>query len=436
MGAIVSILGSVVCLFVGIASAATIHVPADYSTIYEALDAAASGDIVEVAPGTYDQFDTRPVWFGDNVSSIGFLKSGVTLRSSGGSDGTILRMDAARARPVILFGGGGEFQAQGFTLTGSLADLIAIAVESSDKEQGSLLLQDCVIRDYGLGATLTHEYAIDAYNASLHIQDCRFSNLDSPAAIAVFLYGGHHVVEDCFFESCTEGALEMVDLNDPDHESLTVRGCSFANNGGPFLGRGGVSAQLIYSVSIGNSWFFQNYRSILYGCPSGASALSTLIVRNSTFAEGTAPASEAAICAFANAVELSGSTFYGGASGMTALAYGGILPGSSLQLERNVFSYSMGAPAVWVGSVVVQSSCNVFWENAGGHTLGFSLGPTDLVSDPQFCDPSAQDFTVNAASPCLPWNNNGCGQIGAWGLGCGPVSVEPSSWGQIKALYR
>jgi hypothetical protein len=36
----------------------------------------------------------------------------------------------------------------------------------------------------------------------------------------------------------------------------------------------------------------------------------------------------------------------------------------------------------------------------------------------------------------LPGNNT-CGiQIGAFGTGCGPVSVEPSSWGGIKALYR
>jgi hypothetical protein len=108
-------------------------------------------------------------------------------------------------------------------------------------------------------------------------------------------------------------------------------------------------------------------------------------------------------------------------------------------LERNIFSYTTGGPAVEIafnsgGSVI--SGCNVFWQNQGGHTYGFSMGPTDLVADPQYCNASAQDFTVNAASPCLPWNNNGCGQIGAWGLGCGSVSVEPSSWGQIKALYR
>src|SRR5688572_7324569 len=75
--------------FAAQAFSATIHVPADYPTIYQALDAAVSGDIVEVAPGTYDQYDTRPEWHSSElVSSLGFLKYGVVLRSSGGPDVT------------------------------------------------------------------------------------------------------------------------------------------------------------------------------------------------------------------------------------------------------------------------------------------------------------------------------------------------------------
>src|SRR6187431_985162 len=100
------------------ACAATIHVPADYSTIYAALDAAASGDVVEVAPGTYDQFDTRPAWDGDNVSAIGFLKSGVVLRSFAGSANTTLRLDQTIGAPAVLFGTGQNCEVEGFTFTG------------------------------------------------------------------------------------------------------------------------------------------------------------------------------------------------------------------------------------------------------------------------------------------------------------------------------
>jgi hypothetical protein len=58
------------------------------------------------------------------------------------------------------------------------------------------------------------------------------------------------------------------------------------------------------------------------------------------------------------------------------------------------------------------------------------------VVNPYFCDPANDDFTVAENSVCVP-SNNSCGmQIGAYGVGCGIVSVEPSSWGAIKGLYR
>ena len=40
---------------IGIASAATIYVPDDYSTIHEAVDAASAGDTIIVRDGTYDK---------------------------------------------------------------------------------------------------------------------------------------------------------------------------------------------------------------------------------------------------------------------------------------------------------------------------------------------------------------------------------------------
>jgi hypothetical protein len=209
----------------------TIHVPGDYSTIYAALDAASSGDIVEVAPGTYDQFDTRPLWAGDNVSSVGFLKDGVFLKSSGGAAVTTLRMDTSTARPAVLFGGKGEMHVEGFTLTGSLAELTAISIQPPNNETGSLNLTDCVIRDFGMGVPSTHESAMNAYMADVHIQDCSVENIDSPAAVALFCYGGHAiVVEDSSVKNCSGGGLYFEPWSGLD-ESLVVRRSYFENNG-------------------------------------------------------------------------------------------------------------------------------------------------------------------------------------------------------------
>ena len=45
-------------------------------------------------------------------------------------------------------------------------------------------------------------------------------------------------------------------------------------------------------------------------------------------------------------------------------------------------------------------------------------------------------FSLAADSPCLPQNNDWGVQMGAFGQGCGPVAIEPESWGRIKARYR
>ena len=51
---------------------ATIHVPAQYSTIQQGIDAATLGDTVLVAPGTY-------------VENIDFIGKGITVGSEGPS---------------------------------------------------------------------------------------------------------------------------------------------------------------------------------------------------------------------------------------------------------------------------------------------------------------------------------------------------------------
>ncbi|MFB3138923.1 MAG: hypothetical protein ACE10B_06860, partial [Phycisphaerales bacterium] len=69
---------AVVCVTIsGTAVADILHVPGDYRTIQEAIDAAMDGDEVEVHPGTY--FET-----------IDFLGKAITVRSSDGPQVTII----------------------------------------------------------------------------------------------------------------------------------------------------------------------------------------------------------------------------------------------------------------------------------------------------------------------------------------------------------
>jgi hypothetical protein len=75
---------------------------------------------------------------------------------------------------------------------------------------------------------------------------------------------------------------------------------------------------------------------------------------------------------------------------------------------------------------------------AGGATI---VAPGDSVyanisEDPLFCDELSGDYTLQDCSPCVGAAHDG-GDMGAYGIGCECfVAVQRSSWGAIKSLYR
>ncbi|MFC1888797.1 choice-of-anchor Q domain-containing protein [Thermodesulfobacteriota bacterium] len=79
---------SMILLAPWIASAATIHVPVDQSTIQAGIDAAVNGDLVLVAPGTY-------------VENIDFIGKAITVQSEGSVEGTII--DGGQIGSVLTF---------------------------------------------------------------------------------------------------------------------------------------------------------------------------------------------------------------------------------------------------------------------------------------------------------------------------------------------
>jgi len=106
-------------------------------------------------------------------------------------------------------------------------------------------------------------------------------------------------------------------------------------------------------------------------------------------------------------------------------------------LRNNVFANSTGAPAVSLtGSGYIDEGCNLFWNNLASDAVGFTPDSTDVFADPEFCNPAGGEFTVSSTSPCAPGNSPYCDQIGALGVGCGMVSIEPMSWGKLKARFR
>ena len=88
------------------------------------------------------------------------------------------------------------------------------------------------------------------------------------------------------------------------------------------------------------------------------------------------------------------------------------------------------------------AACNDVW----GNTQNWMGAPDqegingNFSVDPLFCDPDADDYTLANTSACLPGHHpdgNDCGTVGAFGEGCsGPVPVIDASWGGVKSRFR
>jgi serine protease len=102
--------GLVACLFLALTPAKLpaptgpeIHVPGDYPTIHEALDAARDGDKILVDPGVYGEY-------------VRFSGKNVVLASSGGADVTTIQVNGGTAVDI-----GPRGAMVGFTITGGSA---------------------------------------------------------------------------------------------------------------------------------------------------------------------------------------------------------------------------------------------------------------------------------------------------------------------------
>lgn len=161
--------------------------------------------------------------------------------------------------------------------------------------------------------------------------------------------------------------------------------------------------------------------------------------------------------------EIDQSTFFGNVSayggGLTCDGFGRVTLGECTFLENTgpavqctstrqpklanvLVAFTLGGVGFACPNTTPLILCCDFYGNEGGDWVGSLagfLGQNGNVSvDPMLCggtDP-ARMFMLQEGSPCSADGNPECGQIGAWGVGCGATAIESSSWGSIKARYR
>lgn len=199
-----------------VCQAATIHVPADYHQIQGAINAALTGDVIIVSPGTY--------------APIQFLGKSVTVRSTNPADWNVVAS-------TVIDGHGATVSGADFSnseSSGAILDGLKIINCAGTTNNGiwgggifckysTPIVRHCLITKN----SATSGGGVYGYMAAPTLQDDRIINNAAGAGAGAMIQGGSATITDCFF-SANHGA-DCVGLYFLGSDG-TVSRCEFVGN--------------------------------------------------------------------------------------------------------------------------------------------------------------------------------------------------------------
>jgi subtilase family serine protease len=355
----------------------------DYPTIQAAVDAAYGGDVIKLADGTYTGAGNRDIDPGGKA---------LTVKSqSGVPDLCVLSVQGSEATPHRGFyfhsGEDSTSVVEGIKIFFGLANPGGgIYCNNSSPRLRNVLFRTNVSPDDG-----GHLACVN--HASPIVEGCRFVNgsaNDQGGGLYCADWSSPRLT-DCSFSSCSAG--------------FRGGGAAFSVNCFPALTRcafdhcnapNGGGLCFVYAFGpVDSCVFYGNTATDGGGIQCYGNAQCT--IRNCTLVGNGASGSGGGIYCRNN---------------------------SSPSVTRTIVAQSTHGGAV----TRLESNCNPtlvncdLWGNAGGDWAGYvapQLGVNGNVSwDPHFCDPAADDYTLDAASYCLAGNNPSGQLLGALGSGC------------------
>ncbi|MCH8343987.1 MAG: right-handed parallel beta-helix repeat-containing protein [Planctomycetes bacterium] len=443
---------AVVCVLLsGTTVADTLHVPGDFPTIQEAINAAMDGDEVEVHPGTYNE-------------AIDFLGKAITVRSSDGPDVTTIDATGLNDSVVkCVSGEGPETVLQGFTITGGSGP----SGGGMRNISSSPTVTNCTFS----GNTLSKfEDGGGMYNSggSPAVTNCTFSANTANRGGGMFNFGGSPTVTNCVFSKnqvsgpCDFGGVSCYGAGGGmynGNSSPTVTNCAFTANS---AGSGGGMSNHDSSLIITDCVFTGNSAVAINDAAGGGmyNVDSNLTLTNCDFTANTASvggglgnagATQVSVsnCTFSgNAADFDGGGMYNNVSSPTVtncaftgnLAFdrgGGMYNGNSSPTVTNSTFSGNGTFGLDGGGIYNTNRSNptvtncILWENSGDEILDagtaestvnysdvqdgwFGAGSNNIDADPMFVDPDNEDYHLSAGSPCADAGNN-------WGV---PIDAD------------
>ncbi|MFC2122570.1 right-handed parallel beta-helix repeat-containing protein [Bacteroidota bacterium] len=246
------------------ALAASINVPGDYATIQEAINAAAPGDTINVAAGTYQENLT---WYSKHLVIQG-AGADVTTIDGGGSN-----------RVISTNGLSTSAKLEGFTITnGGGYDGGAMYNNHS-----SPTITNCIFSNNTVSSRGGAMYNVQS---SPIVTNCIFSNNRSEnAAGAMFNYQSSPTVTNCTFNENSARSSGGA-MNNEYQCSPTVTNCTFSNNRVDSGGYGGAMFNVESTPAVTSCIFSGNsarYGGGMYnhGCPSSLRVINCIFSGNS-----------------------------------------------------------------------------------------------------------------------------------------------------------
>jgi len=398
----------------------------DFATIQDAIDAAHTGDIIELANGIYSGTGNRDL---DFVGKDLILQSesmdptscvvdceGSSTEPHRGISITSGETHLCSIRGITIRNGFSDIGG-GVYCSASALELVSCIVESCEADSGGgvyvesadILLTDCTVREnLGIGGA-----GVFALRSGVQLTDCLIElndglegEISSGGGLKVSGTGSVSITE-CEFSLNTAsygGGLYLEDHAAPQLNSTRIVG-----NRGQLAGGGAYCAVFASPQFIG-CLFAENESD------SGGAILSSL---------STVSIDGCTICY---------NSAFGGGSGVYSTN------NSLISCTASIIAFAPTGSAVQCDGGSVQLSCTDIFGNQDGNWTGCIAGQLGIAGNfegnPRFCDPWSSDYSISANSACHP-DSTPCGvRAGAYAVGCGPLPlvVDPAGNGDFSTI--
>jgi hypothetical protein len=340
----------------------TLHVPVDFPTIQDALNAATEGDVIFVSPGIYTEHIEWP------------SKYGIKLIGSGEEDCII---DGENAGSVV----------------------------SIDMDEVGIIDSETVIEGFTIQYGVAYQWGggIGCYRSSPTLSNLLVQYCDEQGISCH--HNSNPRIESVVIRECAYGGIYL------DHSNPLISNSSISDNSGPGMDIGSGASPVVVNTKItgnNNIWGGRGGGADIGGGGHQVSFINVEFSRNTARLSGGAMYIHNWDDVYLENVTLADNVSESDGAG-NAIELGSY---NTLTIKNSILWGDVVQDIDWfVGPNNIYISCS--------NVQGGWAGDGNMDEDPAYCEPQSQNYYLQSDSPCAPENND-CGLLGAWPIGCEP----------------